>query len=127
MHTLSPTLWTRGGKLSLLLGTRGGHHQPQLLVQMAVHLLVSGHPPESAQALPRWTTDSFEAGSQSEVKVEPATPPQLVNGLQRRGHQVEVLERPQGGWGPVAVISIGQDGAVSAAADPRSETASAAA
>jgi gamma-glutamyltranspeptidase/glutathione hydrolase len=92
---------------------------------MAVHLLVSGHPPASAQALPRWATDRFEAGSSSALQVEPATPPQLVDGLRRRGHEVEVLDRPQRGWGPVAVIQRGADGSVTAAADPRSDTASA--
>jgi gamma-glutamyltranspeptidase/glutathione hydrolase len=127
LHTLSPTLWTRPGGLALLLGTRGGHQQPQLLLQMAVHLLVSGHPAESAQALPRWALDHFGPGSDSSVKVEPATPVQLVEGLRRRGHEVEVLGLPQRGWGPVAAIRIDEGGGVTAAADPRSDTASAAA
>lgn len=31
LHTLSPTIWTEGNRLALVLGTRGGHQQPQLL------------------------------------------------------------------------------------------------
>ena len=53
-HTLSPTLWTRDGRLSLLLGTRGGYQQPQYLLQMAALLFVAGLGPAAAQAQPRW-------------------------------------------------------------------------
>ena len=35
LHTLSPTLWTDGTSLDLLLGTRGGDQQPQFLAQFA--------------------------------------------------------------------------------------------
>ncbi len=38
LHTLSPTIWTEGNRLALVLGTRGGHQQPQLLAQMGAHL-----------------------------------------------------------------------------------------
>src|SRR5690606_6496603 len=31
LHTLSPSLWTRNGSLAGVVGTRGGHIQPQLM------------------------------------------------------------------------------------------------
>ena len=39
LHTLSPTLWTKENKLELILGTRGGRYQPQLLAQMILPYL----------------------------------------------------------------------------------------
>ena len=33
LHTLSPTIWSKDGKLDMVSGTRGGRYQPQLLSQ----------------------------------------------------------------------------------------------
>ncbi len=57
LHTLSPTLWTKDGRLELLLGTRGGSYQPQILVQIAANLLYAGLAPRETQARPRWVID----------------------------------------------------------------------
>ena len=53
LHTLAPTLWTRDDRLALILGTRGGHQQPQLLAQVAAFLLHGGDTPPQAQLRPR--------------------------------------------------------------------------
>jgi gamma-glutamyltranspeptidase / glutathione hydrolase len=62
LHTLSPSLWTRDGRIEALLGTRGGHQQPQLLAQMATHLFWAGwtRPPPSASRAGRWTSSDPE-------------------------------------------------------------------
>lgn len=124
LHTLAPTLWTSGSNLVALLGTRGGDHQPQLLLQMAVRLFLSTHDVATAQAHPRWIIDNL-ADPQAAVRVEESTPEDVVAGLQERGHRVEIAEGLQGGWGPVGVIKVSPDGSVDAAADPRVGTASA--
>ena len=41
LHTLAPTLWTRGDESALILGTRGGDQQPQYLAQMVAAMLIS--------------------------------------------------------------------------------------
>ncbi|TDC46376.1 gamma-glutamyltranspeptidase [Jiangella ureilytica] len=112
LHTLSPTLWTRGSRLAMILGTRGGHVQPQLVQQVATFVLGAGLDPDEAQARPRWTVEpapgalGMPAPSGSRVRVEPDVPARVVDGLRRRGHRVTPVEGPQSGWGPVSVIRI---------------------
>jgi gamma-glutamyltranspeptidase/glutathione hydrolase len=125
LHTLSPSLWTRDGRLTCLLGTRGGDYQPQLLLQMAIRLFHGGVEPGEAQARPRWVINPLDSGA-PEVNVEAHTPPPVVSGLRARGHRVTQKEMLQHGWGPVSVITIDELGLRTAVADPRVNTASAA-
>ena len=120
LHTLAPSLWTKGGALHTLLGTRGADYQPQLLLQMAIRMFVEGDSPAEAQTYPRWVIDDLVDGS---VRVEQNTPPEIAAGLQSRGHEVEIVEGVQRGWGPVSVIR--SEDTVEAAADPRVRTAAA--
>ena len=113
LHTLSPTLWTDAGGLRLLLGTRGGHYQPQILAQVASHRLAAGLTLPDAVDAPRWVVDR-SAGDGWTVSVESRMPGAVVEGLRRRGHPVVVTGARQSDWGPVAAIEIG------AAADRRS-------
>ena len=124
-HTLSPTLWTRNGVLSLLLGTRGGHQQPQILAQMAANLLHVGLSPGDAQDLPRWTTDQFGPQTVSSVAVESNMSGRIVETLGELGHHVEVATGRVGGWGPVAAIRVAETGLRTGAADRRVASASA--
>jgi gamma-glutamyltranspeptidase len=63
----------------------------------------------------------FGPGTPSTLSVEPGITSNIVDGLRARGHQVEVLEQSQPGWGPASLIEIDAD-ARRAAADPRVET-----
>lgn len=125
LHTLAPTIWSRDGELSLVLGTRGGHQQPQLLAQVAAHLLAAGEEPRITQSRPRWTTEHFASGAASSIRMENSFDPLIVDDLRRRGHEIELVEGPTGGWGPISMISIGSRGLRTAAADPRVATTSA--
>lgn len=128
LHTLSPTLWTTEGRLSMLLGTRGGHQQPQLLLQAAANVLRLGLAPHLAQTLPRWTMAEFGPGTASHVLVEARMPDDVVGDLARRNHDVTRIDDSwQAGWGPVSIITVGGDGARTGAADPRVSSALAAA
>lgn len=127
LHTLAPTLWTDDDRLRTVLGTRGGHQQPQLLAQMAALLFASGRSPGHAQDAPRWTISTAnERVTSSLVDVESSTPAQVSEGLRRRGHTVQTQAHRMGGWGPMSVIDINTDGLRTAAADPRVDTATAA-
>lgn len=122
LHTLSPTLWTRGDRAALVLGTRGGHQQPQYLAQMAALLLHADLSPAEAQMSPRWHAEGAGA---SAIAVEGRMPAGVVDGLRERGHTVNRgLDFPQG-WGPVSVITIAEDGTRVGAADPRVTSATA--
>jgi gamma-glutamyltranspeptidase/glutathione hydrolase len=122
LHTLSPTLWTKEGRLELLLGTRGGSYQPQLLVQVAAHLLHQRLTPAESQARPRWVIDQ-----QPElVRVEATAGGRTAHALTEKGHRVEVAGAFEEGWGPVSLIRVAPSGLRTAAADPRVPTSLAA-
>jgi len=123
LHTLSPTLWTENGRLALLLGTRGGHYQPQLLAQVAAHLHHARLDASTAQALPRWVLDELGPGVPSRLDYEDRLPDRVVAGLAATGHELTAAGPWQPGWGPVALIGI--DDTVTGAADPRVSTAAA--
>ncbi len=117
LHTLSPTLWTQGEDLAMLLGTRGGDFQPQTLLQMLTYLRWGGLDAATAQQQPRWTTQEWREPDAS-VQVEPHLSPDVVDGLGQRGHTIQATDQAMGGWGPVSVIT-GSGTGVSGAADPR--------
>jgi gamma-glutamyltranspeptidase/glutathione hydrolase len=125
-HTLSPTLWTREGRLALLLGARGGYQQPQYLLQMAALLFVAGLGPAAAQAQPRWHIDEAAGDGASVVVAESRMPEDVVAGLGLLGHSISAGPALSPGWGPVAVIAVAPDGTRTGAADPRVATARAA-
>lgn len=126
LHTLSPTIWTRDGNLSAVLGTRGGFMQPQLIIQLASLIIGRNVDPGRAMSTPRWMLPVEDEGLNcSSVEVEPGTPATVVDGLHRRGHRPIVRDVPQPGWGPMSVIRVDGDGRRVAAADPRVDTAAA--
>jgi gamma-glutamyltranspeptidase/glutathione hydrolase len=124
LHTLSPTLWTKGTDPAWAIGTRGGHIQPQMVAQMAARVAGLGTPPNQAQEQPRWAIADFGPGSGSRLSIEPEAPSGVVDDLRSRGHTIDELEARQGGWGPISVIGLEGDDRV-AAADPRVDTSAA--
>ncbi|RPI20741.1 MAG: gamma-glutamyltranspeptidase, partial [Actinobacteria bacterium] len=122
MHTLAPTLWTRRGSLDLVLGTRGGDQQPQLLMQFAAAHYHAGTSIEDTQQLPRWTM-SLPAHTGSQIDVEARFPEATVGGLVARGHSVTAADEWMAGWGPISAIDAG--GGMRGAADPRVTTSAA--
>lgn len=123
-HTLSPTLWTDAEQPRWVLGTRGGAVQPQLIAQVAARAILGGADLETTQAAPRWTVTDFGPNSPSRPSVEPTIPPDVVVGLEARGHQLTVAPTLQPGWGPVSIIEL--DGSARrGAADPRVDTTAA--
>lgn len=122
LHTLAPTIWTVDGRLDMILGTRGGHQQPQLLAQIAAHRYYAGLELADAQAMPRWTISDIHAADSS-VLVEDRLSDDVVTGLSDRGHGVSVEGSWIGGWGPISVIEFLENGVREGVADPRVDTA----
>lgn len=121
LHTLAPTTWTEAGRLRLLLGTRGGQYQPQVLLQAAAHRFAAGLPLGDAVAAPRWIADHWGPDETHEITVEARMDPGIVAGLRRRGHSVSIAGGWQSGWGPVAAIEV-DDVVVRGSGDPRVTT-----
>jgi gamma-glutamyltranspeptidase/glutathione hydrolase len=124
LHTLSPTLWTDSQGPRWVLGTRGGSVQPQLIAHVGALAILGGLDLAAAQATPRWTVADFGPGTTSHPRLEPGLAPAVVEGLRTAGHQLEELDGPQAGWGPVSVIEIDGDRRL-VAADPRVDTTAA--
>lgn len=124
MHTLSPTLWTKGGTARWLLGTRGGHYQPQIVSQVGARAILSGADVATAQAAPRWVMGDFGPRTPSQLALEPGVDPALLSALKVRGHNVKEVDERQAGWGPVSIVGIA-DHQMTTARDPRVETTSA--
>lgn len=127
LHTLAPTLWSDGDRLRSVLGTRGGHQQPQLLAQVAALLLGAGRSAGNAQDAPRWTIANADpTADTSVIDVESSMSNHITAGLAERGHTLRPQAARMSGWGPVSIIDVGPDGLRTAAADDRIDTASAA-
>ena len=124
LHTLAPTMWMDGDQLRLVLGTRGGHQQPQLLATVAALYFHAGLNPAETQAQPRWTTSHLE-GDRSEIQVEGRMPADVIAVLDAKGHQIIVEDDWPRANGPVSMIELGATGLRTGAADPRVETTSA--
>lgn len=123
LHTLSPTMWTNGGEFEMVLGTRGGHQQPQLLAQVGALTVRDGFSPGQAQAMPRWTTATFGADTESHLVVEGRFSRSIAAGLTDLGHTVEIGPAMIGAAGPISVITRTPTGLRTGASDPRIETA----
>lgn len=123
LHTLSPTLWTHGSDLALLLGTRGGDQQPQYLAQFAALHLHSGLNLDDAQHHPRWFADQPVPGADSALTVESRMGRSTLDGLSSRGHAVTEAASYEPGWGPVSAIDVA--GGRRGSADPRITTSAA--
>jgi gamma-glutamyltranspeptidase / glutathione hydrolase len=135
-HTLCPTLVTApDGRVRHVLGTMGADSQPLILLQLLARLLVAGEDASTAVGAARWVLASadsapfsvWEDPTQLRVHVEAHAPDEWVPGLRGRGHAVDVIERYAYGTGHAHVLSVGDDGTFTGAADPRAIVGSAAA
>lgn len=84
-HTLLPGFLTRDGQAIGPFGMMGGHMQPQGHVQLVVNTVDYGLAPQAALDAPRWFW-----WDERYVRVEPAVEAAVLEGLQARGHEVDV-------------------------------------
>jgi gamma-glutamyltranspeptidase/glutathione hydrolase len=107
-HTLSPALITDDGRLRAALATRGGHLQPQVLLQLTARVLAAGQSPAECTAAPRW------AVAEGELVVEGHAPEGWLRAL--RGATVSPPFADAFGE---AQLIVRHDDHLAAASDPR--------
>jgi len=93
-HTIIPGFVTANGAPLMSFGVMGGHMQHQGHVQMVNRIFDHGQNPQAASDAPRWHVyEDFSVG------LEPGTPPEILEALAERGHNVrmEPLEHVFGG------------------------------
>ena len=122
LHTLSPTIWSVDGNLDMIIGTRGGRYQPQLLSHFILKILKKENS-ENAMTSPRWNIDEFGKESVSEINIEPGLDEKVLDELIKKGHKVNKLTELQNSYGPISAI-IKTDDSWKATHDPRVDTAS---
>jgi gamma-glutamyltranspeptidase/glutathione hydrolase len=88
-HTIIPGFFLRDGRPLMSFGLMGGSMQAQGHVQIAVRVADQGLNPQAASDAPRWRVLDDNIG----VAVEWNFPPEAVEGLRARGHQVKVAQR----------------------------------
>ena len=103
LHTLSPTIWSVDGNLDMVIGTRGGRYQPQLLSHFILKILKNENL-EHAMTSPRWNIDEFGKESVSEINIEPGIDEKIINDLIKKGHKVNQLNDLQNSYGPISAI-----------------------
>ena len=127
-HTLVPLAVTgQDGVLETVAGTMGGDAQPQVLLQLLIRMLAHGQDPGEAIAAPRWVLsreptnyfDTWQPAGPPLIRLEHDAPGSWAAGLQARGFEVAVSSPGDQSFGHAQAISIGRDGMLAGAADPR--------
>ncbi len=113
-HTILPALVTREGRPVMAFGVMGAHMQPQGHVQMMVRLFAYGQNPQAALDAPRW-----HLAADGSVQLEAGTPPDVLEGLRRRGHRVHLETSRVLFGGGQAVFRV--EAGWAAASDPRKD------
>jgi len=122
LHTLSPTIWSKEGELEMVIGTRGGRHQPQLLSQFILPILLKISSPEEVMNQSRWTIDYFEENTDSSLIIESGIEEDVIKNLQEKGHRVKIKDSLQSSFGPISAICKDESGSWYGVADPRVNT-----
>jgi gamma-glutamyltranspeptidase / glutathione hydrolase len=121
--TLSPTLAARGGEPCLALGTPGGDQQDQWTLHVFLSHVHHGLDLQAAIDAPNHHTEAFPSSFYPRetlprhVAVEERAGEETIEGLRRRGHEVE----ESGPWTLGRVTAVGREagGILKAAANPR--------
>lgn len=121
MHTLMPGMAFRDGKPWLVFGTMGGSAQAQINVQILTHLIDQHMPLDEAIAAPRFDAIPLTAApGEPTLVMEGRFPNETIEGLKRRGHDVQVVQ-PYA-QGHAHAIEILDDGVYVGASDPRTDS-----
>ena len=115
-------MWSVDGNLDMVIGTRGGRYQPQLLSHFILKIL-KNEDIENAMMSPRWNIDEFGKESVSEINIEPGLDKKITDELVNKGHKVNELAELQNSYGPISAIIKTED-SWKATHDPRVDTAS---
>jgi gamma-glutamyltranspeptidase/glutathione hydrolase len=113
LSSMSPTIVLRGGKLYLVLGSRGGPTIINTVLEVLVNVIDFGMNVADAVDQPRFHHQWFPDQLMVEKRFSPDT---ILELLRTEGHAVKVI----GGQGEVAAILVDGDW-LTGSADPRSE------
>jgi gamma-glutamyltranspeptidase/glutathione hydrolase len=113
LHTIIPSLVTRGGRAVMPFGVMGGQYQPVGQVHVLTNMLDYGCDLQEAIDMPRGL--HYEGVYQ----LEDGVPAEVVDGLKRLGHQTTSVVSPLGGG--QAIWIDWQKGTLTGGSDPRKD------
>lgn len=93
-HTIIPAMLTNpaGTELEAVFGVMGGFMQPQGHTQVVLNMLKSGMDPQRALDSPRVSVgNNYDPGALA-VSLEDGIPPEVVDKLKAKGHNVKFVE-----------------------------------
>jgi gamma-glutamyltranspeptidase len=119
-HTLMPAMAHRGDRPAVILGTMGGHGQPQINAMNLIRIVDIGLDPAGAVAAPRWLVGGLDVGDDW-VLAEEDVPQSVRDDLFAAGLRVVTLPRRSGDLGHAHAIRVLPDGSFEVGSDPRAD------
>lgn len=121
-HTLNPALAVLKDKRVFSYGTMGGEGQPQTQAMIFERHLRHGMPLDAALDRPRWLLGRTWGSTVMNLRLESRFDEALVSGLNKMGHDVEVIAEPYSDtMGHAGGVTLFGDGTSEAAHDPRAD------
>jgi gamma-glutamyltranspeptidase/glutathione hydrolase len=122
LHTLMPGIAFKGDRPWLVFGSMGGSAQAQIHVELLTRKIDQALPVDQTIAAPRFdAVVGINDKGYPLIQMENRFPPEVIGGLQRSGHCVQLLG-PHAGVGHAHMIEILDNGAYAGAADPRADS-----
>ena len=122
-HTLNPALAVLDSGRTMVYGTMGGDGQPQTQAAIFSRVVHHGLDPQDAISRPRWLLGRTWGQTSDTLKLESRFPPEVIDGLRRRGHDVEVIGALDETVGHAGCIVREPNGILQGGWDPRSDGA----
>jgi gamma-glutamyltranspeptidase/glutathione hydrolase len=123
-HTLNPAMASFDDGRFMTYGTMGGEGQPQTQAAVFTRYARFGMDLAEAIAAPRWLLGRSWGSDHTNLRLENRFDPDVVNALQRAGHDVEVLDASHADlMGHAGALVRRKDGRIFGASDPRSDGA----
>ena len=104
-HTIIPGFVTRNGQPLMSFGVMGGSMQAQGHTQVMTRLVDYHQNPQAAADAPRWRIDA-----NLKVGIEYGVPPEVVDALRTRGHELTQADRWSTDFGRAQLIHKLEDG-----------------
>ena len=122
-HTLNPALAVLNSGRTMVYGTMGGDGQPQTQAAIFSRVVHYGLDPQEAISRPRWLLGRTWGQTSDTLKLESRFPPEVIEGLRQRGHDVEVIGALDETVGHAGCIVREPNGILKGGWDPRSDGA----
>jgi gamma-glutamyltranspeptidase len=121
-HTIIPAMALKDGEPAFLFGTMGGEGQPQTQAAMLTRMVDYGFNIQEAIDAPRWLYGRTWGEESKSLRLEGRIPDGVASELERRGHDVQMVQNWSQTMGHAQGIVIDrEEGTFQGGADPRGE------